>query len=138
MAGTDYLHTHNFNNVVMLPATDCSIQILAVFNINNLRDIKSDRENGKNTLAVQLGAQRRAHIYHVLLSSVLCFALFILCNLHSLWGWLFLLAIALLVCYAVLRVLHDQTPVGMRLMLEHMVKAALLTNLLFAIGVALS
>ncbi|WP_226020398.1 1,4-dihydroxy-2-naphthoate polyprenyltransferase [Serratia symbiotica] len=135
VAGTYYLQTHSFNNMVMLPATACGLLATAVLNINNLRNIDSDRANGKNTLAVQLGPQR-ARVYHVLLlsSAVLCFAL---CNLHSPWGWLFLLAIPLLVCHA-LRVLRNPTPVGMRPMLEHMVKAALLTNLLFAIGVALS
>ena len=135
VAGTYYLQTHTFDSVVMLPATACGLLATAVLNINNLRDIESDRENGKNTLAVRLGPHK-ARIYHALLlgGAVLCFALFTLFNLHSLWGWLFVLAIPLLVRHG-LRVLRDPTPVGMRPMLEHMVKAALLANLLFAIGV---
>lgn len=48
-----------------------------------------------------------------------------------------MLAIPLLVRHT-LRILRDLTPVGMRPMLEHKVKASLLANLLFAIGVALS
>jgi 1,4-dihydroxy-2-naphthoate octaprenyltransferase len=138
VAGTYYLQTHTFDSVVMLPATACGLLATAVLNINNLRDIESDRENGKNTLAVRLGPHK-ARIYHALLlgGAVLCFALFTLFNLHSPWGWLFVLAIPLLVRHG-LRVLRDPTPVGMRPMLEHMVKAALLANLLFAIGVALS
>lgn len=73
VAGTYYLQTHSFNNMVMLPATACGLLATAVLNINNLRDIDSDRANGKNTLAVQLGPQR-ARVYHVLLlsSAVLC------------------------------------------------------------------
>ncbi|MBH3321991.1 1,4-dihydroxy-2-naphthoate polyprenyltransferase [Serratia ureilytica] len=138
VAGTYYLQTHTFDSVVMLPATACGLLATAVLNINNLRDIESDRENGKNTLAVRLGPHK-ARIYHALLlgGAVLCFALFTLFNLHSPWGWLFVLAIPLLVRHG-LRVMRDPTPVGMRPMLEHMVKAALLANLLFAIGVALS
>lgn len=138
VAGTYYLQTHSFDSVVMLPATACGLLAAAVLNINNLRDIESDRENGKNTLAVRLGPQN-ARYYHVglLIAAVLCFALFALLNLHSLWGWLFVLAIPLLVRHG-LRVLRDPTAVGMRPMLEHMVKAALLANVLFAIGAVLS
>ncbi|MNE98408.1 1,4-dihydroxy-2-naphthoate octaprenyltransferase [compost metagenome] len=68
---------------------------------------------------------------------MVCFALFTLLNLHSLWGWLFVLAIPFLYRHG-MRVLRDPTAVGMRPMLEHMVKAALLANVLFAIGVVLS
>ena len=79
VAGTYYLQTHTFNSVVMLPATACGLLATAVLNINNLRDIESDRENGKNTLAVRLGPHK-ARIYHALLlgGAVLCFALFTL------------------------------------------------------------
>lgn len=138
VAGTYYLQTHAFDSIVMLPATACGLLATAVLNINNLRDIESDRANGKNTLAVRLGPQN-ARYYHValLIGAVACFALFTLLNLHSPWGWLFVLAIPLLVRHG-LRVLRDPTPAGMRPMLEHMVKAALLANVLFAIGVVLS
>lgn len=60
VAGTYYLQTHTFDSVVMLPATACGLLATAVLNINNLRDIESDRENGKNTLAVRLYRTRRA------------------------------------------------------------------------------
>lgn len=92
----------------------------------------------KTTLPVRLGPHR-ARVYHALLlaGAMLCFALSTLFNLHSPWGWLFVLAIPLLVRHT-LRVVRDSTPVGMRPMLEHMVKATQLANLLFAIGVALS
>jgi len=59
----------------MLPATVCGLLATAALNINNLRDIDSDRANGKNTFAVQLGPHR-ARVYHVLLlmlsGAVLC------------------------------------------------------------------
>lgn len=54
----------------------------AVPHINNLRDINSDRENGKNTLVVRLGAVN-ARRYHacLLMGTLVCLALF---NLFSL------------------------------------------------------
>ena len=55
-----------------------------MLNINNLRDIDSDRQNGKNTLAVRLGPVN-ARRYHacLLLGALLCLALFNLLALHS-------------------------------------------------------
>ncbi len=69
-----------------------------MLNINNLRDIDSDRENGKNTLAVRLGPVN-ARRYHacLLIGALVCLALFNLISLQSLWGWLFVLAAPLLI-----------------------------------------
>ncbi len=55
VAGSWYLQAHMLAPLVFLPATACGLLATAVLNINNLRDIDSDRENGKNTLAVRLG-----------------------------------------------------------------------------------
>ena len=49
------LAQHNVEAAIFLPATACGLLATAVLNINNLRDIDSDRQNGKNTLAVRLG-----------------------------------------------------------------------------------
>lgn len=136
--GSWYLQAHNIVPAIFLPATACGLLATAVLNINNLRDIDSDRENGKNTLAVRLGA-RNARRYHacLLMGSLLCLALFNLLTLHSLWGWLFVLAAPLLVKQARF-VLTHLDPVDMPPMLERTVKGALLTNLLFVVGIVLS
>ncbi|AIR60186.1 1,4-dihydroxy-2-naphthoate octaprenyltransferase [Cedecea neteri] len=138
VAGTWYLQAHSLAPLVILPATACGLLATAVLNINNLRDIDSDRENGKSTLAVRLGptVARRYHAA-LLIGSLACLALFNLIWLKSLWGWLFVLAAPLLLKQAAY-VLREQDPVAMRPMLERTVKAALLTNLLFALGVVLS
>ncbi len=103
---------------LILPATACGLLATAVLNINNLRDINSDRENGKNTLVVRLG-EVNARRYHacLLMGSLVCLALFNLFSLHSLWGWLFLLAAPLLVKQA-RYVMREMDPVAMRPMLE--------------------
>ena len=54
-----------------------------------------------------------------------------------LWGWLFILATPLLVKQA-RYVLRESDPLAMRPMLEKTVKGALLTNLLFVIGIIAS
>ncbi|HBI9742267.1 TPA: 1,4-dihydroxy-2-naphthoate octaprenyltransferase, partial [Escherichia coli] len=91
-----------------------------------------------NTLVVRLG-EVNARRYHacLLMGSLVCLALFNLFSLHSLWGWLFLLAAPLLVKQA-RYVMREMDPVAMRPMLERTVKGALLTNLLFVLGIFLS
>lgn len=136
--GSWYLQAHTLIPAIFLPATACGLLATAVLNINNLRDIDSDRENGKHTLVVRLGPVN-ARRYHagLLAGALLCFALFNLISLHSLWGWLFLLAAPLLfkqACY----VLRERDPRAMPPMLERTVKGALLTNLLFVLGIILS
>ena len=138
VAGSYYLQTGHFDSIVMLPATACGLLATAVLNINNLRDIDNDRLSGKNTLAVRLGAQR-ARCYHslLLLTAPLCLALFAMFYLHTLAGWLFILTLPLLLKQAAY-VRREISPFSMRPMLEKTVKGALLTNLLFAVGVMLS
>lgn len=136
--GTWYLQAHSVIPAIFLPATACGLLATAVLNINNLRDIDSDRENGKNTLAVRLGPQR-ARYYQValLMGSMLCLAIFNLIWLRSIWGWLFILAAPMLARQA-RYVLDESSAQGMRPMLERTVKGALLTNVLFATGLVLS
>jgi len=138
VAGTWYLQAHTLIAAVFLPATGCGLLAAAVLNINNLRDIESDRANGKNTLAVRLGpvAARRYHA-GLLAGTLFCFALFTLFWLQSPWGWLFLLSAPMLLRQA-RYVLRETTPLAMRPMLERTVKAALLANLLFSFGIVLS
>ncbi|RCW95859.1 MULTISPECIES: 1,4-dihydroxy-2-naphthoate polyprenyltransferase [Kosakonia] len=136
--GSWYLQTHMLIPAVILPATACGLLATAVLNINNLRDIESDRENGKNTLVVRLGPIN-ARRYHagLLVGALLCLALFNLFSLQSLWGWLFVLAAPLLIKQARF-VLRELDPRAMPPMLERTVKGALLTNLLFVLGIIFS
>ncbi|WP_313627823.1 1,4-dihydroxy-2-naphthoate polyprenyltransferase [Kosakonia sp.] len=136
--GSWYLQTHMLIPAIILPATACGLLATAVLNINNLRDIESDRENGKNTLVVRLGPIN-ARRYHagLLVGALLCLALFNLFSLQSLWGWLFVLAAPLLIKQARF-VLRELDPRAMPPMLERTVKGALLTNLLFVLGIIFS
>ncbi|QKJ89018.1 1,4-dihydroxy-2-naphthoate polyprenyltransferase [Paramixta manurensis] len=136
--GSEYLQTQHFSSLALLPATACGLLAAAVLNVNNMRDIETDGQHGKYTLAVRLGAQN-ARRYHVALLAAawLCFALFALFTRQGVASWLFLLATPLL--YKQMRyVLRETSAQAMRPMLEKTVKVALLTNILFALGVALS
>lgn len=136
--GSQYLQTHQLNLAALLPATACGLLAAAVLNVNNLRDIDSDRRNGKFTLAVRLGAVN-ARRYHALMLTfaLLCLALFALLATQSVAGWLFLAA-APLIYQQARYILRETNPLAMRPMLEKTVKMALLVNVLFALGLLLS
>lgn len=64
--GTYFLYTKQLDHVLILPA--CAIGLLSagVLNLNNMRDIQSDTNSNKITLAVKLGL-KRAKAYHAFL-----------------------------------------------------------------------
>jgi len=54
---------HTLDHVVILPAIALGLLSVGVLNLNNMRDIQSDTNAGKITLAVKLGL-KRAKTYH--------------------------------------------------------------------------
>ncbi|MGL4861133.1 MAG: 1,4-dihydroxy-2-naphthoate polyprenyltransferase [Enterobacteriaceae bacterium] len=138
VGGTFYLQAGTLHALVMLPATACGLLATGVLNINNLRDIEADKLNGKNTLAVRLGP-RGARYYHacLLAGTLLSLTLFAIFNGGNGFQWLFILSVPLLYGHG-RQVLLKQNAIEMRPMLEQMVKLALLTNLLFSMGILLS
>ena len=64
--GTYFLHTHNFELILVLPATTIGLLSASVLNMNNMRDIKNDAENNKKTLVVKMGI-KKSKTYHTIL-----------------------------------------------------------------------
>lgn len=97
--GTEYLHTGRLNAASWLPATALGLWCAMVLNINNMRDIASDRLAGKTTVAVRLGLPC-AKIYHtvLLLAAAAAWALWLPLYFG---GSLFLLSAALLAASAI-------------------------------------
>jgi 1,4-dihydroxy-2-naphthoate octaprenyltransferase len=71
---------------------------IAVLNINNIRDIESDKTAGKYSIPVRLG-RRKAVVYHwILLSLAVAFAVgYTIFKYQSPWQFIFLLATPLLI-----------------------------------------
>jgi 1,4-dihydroxy-2-naphthoate octaprenyltransferase len=61
--GTCYLFTGNFSGIHILPAFTSGFFAAAVLNINNIRDIDSDRLAGKKSIPVRFG-RKNAIFYH--------------------------------------------------------------------------
>lgn len=132
--GTFYLLTTHFDSIVILPAIINGLLATAVLNINNLRDIESDKKCGKNTIIVKLGAQYGRY-YHCCLLIGVVLSLFIFALIYTpYWqGWLFLLALPLIFRHLIYVMTHKAAE-EMVPMLGDMVKVALLTTLLFCAG----
>lgn len=58
--GTSYLQTLQLDWSLLLPASSSGFLAVAVLNINNIRDLKSDQLAGKRSVAVRLGARGRS------------------------------------------------------------------------------
>lgn len=71
--GSEYLYTHQLNFMNLLPAISIGFLSMAVLNLNNMRDLETDKKANKNTLVVQIGL-KRAKAYHFFL---LVFAFFL-------------------------------------------------------------
>ncbi len=67
--GTYYLHTLEFAWLNLLPALSMGLFATAVLNVNNIRDIESDKVAGKKSIPVRIG-RKKAVIYHLLMLSI--------------------------------------------------------------------
>ena len=96
--GTFYLHAQWLRWDLLLPAASSGFFSAGVLNVNNIRDIESDRNAGKRSVPVRLGREK-AVLYHafLLIAGVLASLLFVLLNYQSSWQLLFLLSVPLFV-----------------------------------------
>lgn len=135
--GVFYLQAHSLPAMIFIPAFGCGLLSVAVLNINNLRDINQDRKAGKNTLIVRIGS-KKGRIYHAILLvlAVVSYLIFAILNFEHWYNYLFLLAVPLLVKHG-LFVYRHQDPIELRPILGQMAGLALITNLLFSLGIFL-
>lgn len=135
VVGTFYLQAHQLSVDILAPAFGCGLFAVSVLNINNLRDINQDKAAGKNTLIVRIGS-RNGRIYHLALLLLAVGSYLFFASQHfSHWThYLFLLTLPLLIKHG-LFVYRHQNPAELRPLLGQMAALALLTNLLFSVGV---
>jgi len=66
VCGSYFLFTKTFSWDILLPGAAVGMMSMAVLNLNNMRDIESDRLSGKKSLALRMGF-RNAMIYEMVL-----------------------------------------------------------------------
>lgn len=96
--GVFYLYVHQLNLSVLLPALSIGCLSAAVLHLNNMRDVSTDLQVGKITLANKLG-KSKSTLYFQFLLLVAMSAMFVFVYLrnHLLWNdYLFLTAYPIL------------------------------------------
>lgn len=132
--GSYCLHGAPLTPALLLPASACGLLAVGVLNVNNMRDIDSDRAGGKHTLPVRLGL-RQARIYHLLLllGALLSYLLYLASKGAPYWqAFVFLAAAWPLVRHAN-AVWQAATPAAMAPLLPAMLGCAVQVNALFAV-----
>jgi 1,4-dihydroxy-2-naphthoate octaprenyltransferase len=136
--GSYFVQTGRLEPALFLPATACGLLAVAVLNVNNIRDMESDRVAGKHSVPVRLGL-RRARVYHWLLLglALLSATLYVGLTYTSPWQFLYVLAAPLLIRNGLAVSRADDLP-ALNPWLKQMSLAALAFAILFSLGYALA
>lgn len=132
--GTYYLHTKSLDSLMLLPALSCGLFATGVLNVNNIRDIRSDKEAGKKSIPVRFGKQK-AVIYHafLLLLGIVFSLIFVLVFVNSIWQFLFLLSTPLF-AVNIYKVNKYSKPAEIDPLLRQLAISTMLYVILFGIG----
>ena len=131
--GSYYLQALNLWVALLLPATSCGLFAVAVLNVNNVRDIDSDRLAGKRSIPVRVGL-RRARFYHwlLLLGGFLAAVTYVVIDYRSPWQLLFLVSAPLFIQNG--RAVSRQSPAELNPYLGQLSLATLLFVICFGVG----
>ena len=82
--GTFFLHTYEMDWLILLPASTLSFFSVAVLNINNIRDIDSDKKAGKYSIPVRIGRTNAVYYhYFLLIGGIICALAYVFIRFHS-------------------------------------------------------
>jgi 1,4-dihydroxy-2-naphthoate polyprenyltransferase len=135
--GSLYLYTKQIQTVQLLPSISCGVFAVAVLNINNIRDIDSDKLAGKYSIPVRIG-RGKAVVYHLVLLGIGIAAAiaYSVIEFQSWLQFLFLITIPLLLRNA--RAVHSKPSAELDPFLKQMAITTLLFVLSFGAGLVLS
>jgi len=132
--GSSYLYTHTIHWSFVLPAMSCGLFSVAVLNINNIRDIESDKKAGKYSIPVRIGREK-AVIYHwvLIILGIAASVIFVALNYNNYYQWLFVLIIPLFIKNGLGVAKHKEAK-AIDPYLKQMAMSTLLFVLLFGVG----
>jgi 1,4-dihydroxy-2-naphthoate octaprenyltransferase len=135
--GSLFLFTKSIDGWSFLPAIACGLFSMGVLNINNMRDIESDRTAGKLSIPVRMG-KKRAGYYHwfLLLGGLLSATIYNLLNYQSPFQFLFLLSLPLFLSIG--RAVNEKPSEELDPYLKRMALTTLLFVVLFGTGQLIS
>ncbi len=94
--GSNFLFTKTFEPLLILPALSCGFLATGVLNLNNTRDIETDKKAGKMTIPVRIGRKGAEKYQWFLLVGSLVFMILYVYKSEDI-SWWFLLASPLII-----------------------------------------
>lgn len=134
--GSYYLFTQKISWYEILPAISCGFFSVGVLNINNIRDIESDKKAGKFSIPVRIGREKAiAYHWFLLIGGLTCASVHSVLTYHSPWQFLFLLSMPLFIKNGL--TISSKPSEELDPYLKQMAISTLLFVILFGIGVIL-
>jgi 1,4-dihydroxy-2-naphthoate octaprenyltransferase len=135
--GSYYLYAGNLHLSLVFPALSCGFFSIGVLNVNNIRDIESDKQAGKFSVPVRIGREK-ATAYHwlLLVSGLVCALVYTWIEYESPWQFLFLLTLPLFLING--RAVHQKASHELDPYLKQLALSSLAFVLLFGVGLLLS
>jgi 1,4-dihydroxy-2-naphthoate octaprenyltransferase len=137
VCGTYYVQALELNSMVVLSAIPAGVLITAILVVNNLRDIHTDRQVGKRTLAVILG-MRGSRIEYVILLGISYGMLPVMWFTGHFSFWIFLPFLSLVTVWKTANIVLTESGVVLNKVLAKTAGFTLLYCLLFSLGIVLS
>jgi 1,4-dihydroxy-2-naphthoate octaprenyltransferase len=134
VTGVYYLYAGSWAWQIILPAISCGVFAAAVLNVNNIRDIESDRQAGKFSIPVRIG-RTRAVVYHMLLIGLgwMTAVLYTFLVYQSIWQLLYLICLPLFILN--IKAVSEKTkPADLDPYLRQMALSTLIFVILFGIS----
>jgi 1,4-dihydroxy-2-naphthoate octaprenyltransferase len=137
VCGTYYVQTIGLTWKGFFLAVPVGFQITAILVVNNLRDIRTDRMAGKNTLAVRLGEHGSKIEYAILLGTTYAVLPFFWSAGWASVGILLPLLSVPWAIFLIQKMWRSEISAGLNVLLAHTAKLTLGYNLLLSIGIVL-
>ncbi|GGG45257.1 1,4-dihydroxy-2-naphthoate octaprenyltransferase [Bizionia arctica] len=134
VVGGYVLFSKELDHIVFLPACTIGLLSAAVLNLNNLRDINSDRNANKNTLIVKMGFEKgKKYHYFLVGSAIVLSALYGILYYTSIFNLIYFIAYIPLVKHLIF-VYKNSEPKLLDPELKKLALTTFLLSVLLAIG----
>jgi len=133
--GSMFLYTKSLDWHTVFPAVAIGFLCVAVLNLNNLRDVVSDKKHGKITMVVRMGFEKgKRYQFFLILMALVCFSLFILMEGFT-WKQSFFMVAFLPLLIHLRKVIRTTNPGDLDAELKKVALSTFLLSLLFLISV---
>lgn len=128
------LFSRQFNHITILPACTIGLLSVAVLNLNNLRDVDSDRKANKNTLVVKMGFEKgKVYHYFLVITAIVLSILYGILYYTSIFNLIYFIAFIPLLLHLTI-VYKNKEPRFLDLELKKLALTTFVLSLLLAIG----